>query len=59
MVDALKLKIKTLPFGTHTVDCHLDESFFNTDEQTEVRRADIDVTLEVTRKTENTCHLEI
>ena len=59
MVDALKLKIKTLPFGTHTVECHLDESFFNTEEQTEVRRADIDVTLNVTRKSETTYHMEI
>ena len=59
MVDALKLKIKTLPFGTHTVECHLDESFFNIDEQTEVRRADVDATLEVTRKSESTYHLEI
>ena len=59
MVDALKLKIKTLPFGTLTVECHLDESFFNTDEQTEVRRADVGVTLEVTRKSETTYHLEI
>ena len=59
MVDALKLKIKTLPFGTHTVECHLDESFFNLDEQLEVRRADVDVTLEVTRKSENTYRLEV
>ena len=59
MVDALRLKIKTLPFGTHTVECHLDESFFNSEEQTEVRRADVDVNLEVTRKSENTFHLEI
>ncbi len=59
MVDALKLKLKTLPFGTHAVECHLDESFFNLDEQTEVRRADVDVTLQVTRKSENTYHLEV
>ena len=59
MVDALKLKIKTLPFGIHAVECHVDESFFNIDEQTEGRRADVDVTLEVTRKSENTYHLEI
>ena len=59
MVDALKLKIKTLPFGTHTVECHVDESFFNGQDQAEVRRADVDVTLEVTRKSENTCRLEI
>ena len=59
MVDALKLKIKTLPFGTHAVECHLDESFFNTDEQNEVRRADVHVNLEVTRKSENTYRLEI
>ena len=59
MVDALKLKIKTLPFGTHTVECHLDESFFDGQEQIEVRRADVDVIVEVTRKSENTCHLEI
>ena len=59
MVDALKLKLKTLPFGTHAVECHLDESFFNLDEQTEVRRADVDVTLQVKRKSENTYHLEI
>lgn len=59
MVDALKLKIKTLPFGTHTVECHLDESFFNLDEQVEVRRADVDATLEVTRKSENTYRLEV
>ncbi|MBR3452259.1 MAG: hypothetical protein IKH25_05240 [Muribaculaceae bacterium] len=49
MVDALKLKIKTLPFDTHAVECHLDESFFNTDEQVEVRRASVDVTMQVTR----------
>ena len=59
MVDALKLKIKTLPFGTHTVECHLDESFFNLEEQTEVRQADVAVTMNVTRKSENTYHLEI
>ena len=59
MVDALKLKIKTLPFGTHAVECHVDEAFFNTDEQNEVRRADVDVTLNVTRKSENTYRLEI
>ena len=59
MVDALKLKLKTLPFGAHAVECHLDESFFNLDEQTEVRRADVDVTLQVTRKSENTYHLEV
>ena len=59
MVDALKLKIKTLPFGTHTVECHLDNAFFNTDEQLEVRKADVDATVEVTRKSENTYHLEI
>ena len=59
MEDALKLKIKTLPFGIHTVECHLDESFFNTEEQTEVRRSDVDVTLTVTRKSETTYRLEI
>ena len=59
MVDALKLKLKTLPFGTHTVECHLDESFFNLEQETEVRKADVDVTLNVTRKSENTYHLEI
>jgi uncharacterized metal-binding protein YceD (DUF177 family) len=59
MVDALKLKIKTLPFGTHTVECHVDESLFNTDEQIEVRRADVNVTLLVTRKSEDTFRLEI
>ena len=59
MVDALKLKIKTLPFGTHAIECHLDESFFNLDEQIEVRRADVDVTLEVTRKSETTYRLEV
>lgn len=59
MVDALKLKIKTLPFGTHAVECHVDESFFNTEEQNEVRRADVDVTVNVTRKSESTYRLEI
>ena len=59
MVDALKLKIKTLPFGTHAIECHLDESFFNIEEQNEVRRADVDVTLKVTRKSETTFRLEI
>ena len=59
MVDALKLKIKTLPFGTHAVECHVDESFFNLEEQNEVRRADVDVTVQVTRKSENTYRLEI
>ena len=55
----MKLKIKTLPFGTHAVECHLDESFFNTDEQIEVRRASVDATMTVTRKSENTYRLEI
>ena len=59
MVDALKLKIKTLPFGTHAVECHVDELFFNTEELNEVRRADVDVTVNVTRKSENTYRLEI
>ena len=59
MVDALKLRIKTLPFGAYAIKCHVDESFFNTEEQTEVRRADVDVAVEVTRKSENTFHLEI
>jgi len=59
MVDALKLKIKTLPFGTHTVECHLDESFFNQEEQIEVRHADVEITLNVTRNSENTYRLEI
>ncbi len=59
MVDALKLKLKTLPFGTHTVECHLDELFFNIEEQTEVRHADVNVTMNVTRKSENTFRLEI
>ena len=55
----MKLKIKTLPFGTHAVECHVDESFFNLEEQNEVRRADVDVTVQVTRKSENTYRLEI
>ena len=59
MVDALKLKIKTLPFGTHAVECHLDESFFYGQSDAEVRRADVDATLNVTRKGENTYRLEI
>ncbi len=59
MVDALKLKIKTLPFGTHAVECHVDESFFNGQEDTEVRRADVEVSLQVTRKSESTYRLEI
>ena len=59
MVDALKLKIKTLPFGAHAIECHVDGSFFDTEEQTDVRRADVDVTVEVTRKSETTFHLEI
>ena len=59
MVDALKLKIKTLPFGTHVIECHLDESFFNGEDNTEVRRSDVDATVQVTRKSENTYRLEI
>ena len=55
----MKLKIKTLPFGTHAVECHVDELFFNTEELNEVRRADVDVTVNVTRKSENTYRLEI
>ena len=57
----MKLKIKTLPFGNHKIECHLDESFFNEEGQTEteVRHALVDVTLEVTRKSESTFHLEI
>ena len=59
MVDALKLKIKTLPFVTHAIECHVDESFFNTEEQCEVRHADVEVTMNVTRKSETTFRLEI
>ncbi|MBR4829316.1 MAG: DUF177 domain-containing protein [Muribaculaceae bacterium] len=59
MVDALKLKIKTLAFGTQTIECHIDESFFDGFEQAEVRHADVAVTMDVTRKSENTFHLEI
>jgi uncharacterized metal-binding protein YceD (DUF177 family) len=33
--------------------------FFNLDEQLEVRRADVDVTVQVTRKSENTYRLEV
>ena len=55
----MKLKIKTLPFGIHAVECHLDESFFNGQSDAEVRRADVDATLNVTRKGENTYRLEI
>lgn len=55
----MKLKIKTLPFGAHAVECHVDESFFNNGEETEVRRADVDVTMQVTRKSENAYRLEI
>lgn len=55
----MKLKIKTLPFGIHAVECHVDETFFNLDEQTEVRSASVDVAVTVTRKSETTYHLEI
>ena len=59
MVDALKLKIKTLPFGIHAVECHLDEEAFDGQEQIEVRRASVEVNLQVTRKSETAFHLEI
>ena len=59
MVDALKLKIKTLAFGTQCFECHIDESFFDEIEHTDVRHADVDVNLTVTRKSESTFRLEI
>jgi len=58
-MDALKLKLKTLPFGTQIVECHVDKSFFNDTVHIEVRHADIDVTLVVKRLTETTYHLDI
>jgi len=59
MEDALKLKIKTLPFGTEEMTCHVDESFFDGIEVTEVRRAAVDVTLRVTRLGESDYRLSI
>ena len=59
MADALKLKFKTLAFGTQVIECHLDGSFFDTQGTIEVRSADVDATVAVTRKSDNTYRLEI
>ena len=59
MADALKLKLKTLAFGTQVIECHLDRSFFDAEEALEVRDADVNATVAVTRKSDNAYRLEI
>ena len=49
-----KLRLRALPFDTQVFNYHLDSDFFNRVEKTEVRSSSVDITLEVTRKTENT-----
>lgn len=56
---SFKLKLRALPFDTQTITKHLDGDFFNQIEKTEVRNASVDVTLQVTRKSENTFALAI
>ena len=47
-----KLNLKAMPFDTQVFKYHLDGDFFNSIEETEVRRSSVDVTLQVTRKDE-------
>lgn len=51
---SFKLKLKALPFDTQVFNYHLDGDFFNQIEETEVRSSSVDITLQVTRKTDNT-----
>jgi len=54
-----KLRLRSLPFDTQVFSYHLDGDFFNQVEKTEVRSSSVDVTLQVTRKTENTYVLQM
>lgn len=54
-----KLRLRALPFDTQVFSYHLDGVFFNRVEKTEVRSSSVDITLEVTRKTENTYLLQM
>ncbi|MBQ7690318.1 MAG: DUF177 domain-containing protein [Muribaculaceae bacterium] len=49
---SFKLNLKTLPFGSQSVNYRLGADFFSGDEPTEVSAADVDVEIEVTRKSE-------
>ena len=50
----MKLRLRSLPFDTQEFNYHLDSDFFNQVEKTEVRTSSVDITLQVTRSTENT-----
>ncbi len=54
-----KLRLRALPFDNQVFNYHLDGDFFNQVEKTEVRSGSVDITLEVTRKTENTYILQM
>ncbi len=54
-----KLRLRSLPFDTQVFNYHLDGDFFNQVEETEVRSSSVDVTVEVTRKTEDTYVLQM
>ena len=53
------MNLKTMPFGTQEFTYHLDADFFNQIEKTEVRRADVNATLVVTRKEEDYFQLKM
>jgi len=59
METPLRLKIKSLPFGVHEIACHLDEAFFTEEEPVEVRQANVDVSVKVTRHDERVYHLKL
>jgi uncharacterized metal-binding protein YceD (DUF177 family) len=48
-----KLMLKSLPMGKHTFEYHLDKQFFINMENTDVRDADVNVTLDVNHRNES------
>ena len=58
-VSSIKLKLGSMAFGTEVFSYHLDAAFFNEIGPTEVRRSDVEATLEVTRTGETSFRLSI
>ncbi|MBQ9217921.1 MAG: DUF177 domain-containing protein [Muribaculaceae bacterium] len=54
-----KLRLRSLPFDTQVFSYHLDGDFFNQVEKTEVRSSSVDITVQVTRTTDNTYVLQM
>lgn len=59
IVTSFKIKLGSMAFGNETFKYSLDANFFNDIEQTEVRRSDVNVTLNVERKRDDYFHLSI